>query len=65
MRDLVEIFVIVEHETANAILVDAGTDESCWIPKSQISAEEIVTKRGQKSGQITIPEWLAKEKGLI
>lgn len=61
MRDLVEIFVIVEHETANAILVDAGTDESCWIPKSQISAEEIVTKRGQ----ITIPEWLAKEKGLI
>lgn len=54
--DLIDIAVILKGETDKAWRVDAGMGEPKWIPKSQCEFED---------GTLTLPEWLAKEKGLI
>lgn len=45
-------------ETAHAIKVFDG-DEIYWLPKSQIEYEE-----GEGTVTVTIPDWLAREKGI-
>lgn len=59
--DLIDIDVDLKHETAKAYLVNAGGDD-VWIPKSQCEFE-----MGDKppSGKLTLPEWLAENKGLV
>jgi len=61
-RDMIDIDVDLHHETDRAILVSESGDkeDAVWLPKSQI---EIVSESGYLS--ITLPEWLALEKGLI
>ena len=57
--NLVDIAVEFRHETPKAILVYDGAKE-VWLPKSQVEYEH--------SGGgviVTMPEWLAKDKGLI
>lgn len=60
--DLVECAVQLHHETARAWLVsdDGERDGAVWIPKSQAEIEE---KNGHH--ELTCPEWLALDKGLI
>lgn len=49
------------HETPSAILVtDDGGKTKHWLPKSQIEYET----RGNVV-EVTMPQWLAKEKGII
>lgn len=57
--DLVDISGELRHETDKAFLFwDGGNDEPVWLPKSQVEWDE--------TGKImTMPEWLALEKGLI
>lgn len=55
-HNLVDIAVQVKHETEKAILVNDGT-EDIWLPKSQCEMNP--------DGTVTMPEWLAHEKGLI
>jgi len=64
----IEIAVTVHHETDAAWLVsDTGNrDEAVWLPKSQVSSEaEIDLSDGPTEAELTLPEWLAQEKGLI
>ena len=57
--DLVDISVEVKAETDAAVKVFDG-DTTCWLPKSQIEIERL------NGGVIvTMPEWLALDKGLI
>jgi hypothetical protein len=61
--NLVDIDVQVLHETEKAALVTVDVpDNGVWLPKSQIELSEtgiggIMT--------MTLPEWLALDKGLI
>ena len=61
--DLVDLDVQVLHETEMAALVTLDVpDNGVWLPKSKIEISEtgiggIMT--------VTLPEWLALEKGLI
>ena len=61
--NLVDIDVQVLHETEKAALVTVDIpDNGVWLPKSQIELSEtgiggIMT--------MTLPEWLALDKGLI
>lgn len=61
--DLVDIDVQVLHETEKAALVTVDVpDNGVWLPKSKIELSEtgiagIMT--------VTLPEWLALDKGLI
>ena len=61
--DLVDLTVELVHETSGAALV--GLDENAeeiWLPKSQIEIRRDDPIPGVAT--ITMPEWLAVEKGL-
>lgn len=49
----------IVRETHDAYLLDVGDDaERVWIPKSQVRELDV------EGCNLTIPEWLAIEKGL-
>ena len=54
--DLVDIGGFVLHETDKAVLFDDGT-RKVWLPKSLVEIGS--------NGTVTMPEWLAMDKGLI
>ncbi len=56
----VEVFCLVEAKTDMAILVSDGTVQA-WVPLSQVREME------ERDGGvvITIPEWLAIDKGFV
>lgn len=60
--DLVDIGCMIVGETDKAIRVDDGATR-CWLPKSQIEFER--SDLPNKLDTVTLPEWLAKDKGLI
>lgn len=59
---LVDILMHVHVETSQAVLAsdDGEKKNAVWLPLSQIE----IHKRGSHVN-ITMPEWLAREKGLI
>lgn len=60
--DLIEVAVQLHHETEKAWLVsdDGDRTRAVWIPKSQAE----IDAKG-KHHELTMPEWLALDKGLI
>jgi len=63
-NELADVTVQLHHETPRAILVsdDGDSEKAVWLPLSQIEFEKtskpsIIT--------VTLPVWLAKERGLI
>lgn len=59
---LIDLSVILVHRTDKAVLVKETEDsEPIWLPLSQV---EIDGEPGD-IGEVTLPEWLAVEKGLI
>ena len=63
--DLVDVTVQKHAETARAILVsdDGDKAKAVWIPLSQCEIEPV--KGSADTFTLTIPEWLAQDKGLI
>lgn len=62
--ELIDITVQKLHETGKAVLVtDSAAENAVWLPKSQIEIEENSFSKGLYI--VTLPEWLAKNKGLI
>ena len=59
--NLVDVSCTFLHETDLAILVEEGF-EKIWLQKSLI---EIDDSSGSAEIIVTMPEWLAMEKGLI
>lgn len=55
--DLVDIGGEVRYETERGILFFDGS-QTLWLPKSQCEWDET-------SGTMTMPEWMATDKGLI
>lgn len=61
--NVIDIDGAIEAQTAKAVLFHTGNkEEAVWLPLSQIEVDEtgiggIVT--------VTLPEWLAEDKGLI
>lgn len=62
--DIIELTVQLHGKTDRAIRVsdDGENQNAVWIPKSQIEAQEDL---GKGMIEISIPEWLALDKGLI
>lgn len=64
-NETIDIDVVIHAETALAILVSDNDleDSAVWLPKSQVDYDE----RAKKGDIITVtlPEWLAIDKGLI
>lgn len=61
-HDIIEVSVLLKHETDAAILVSEDGEKGIWIPKSKCEFSD-----SDVHGFVTIelPEWLALEKGLI
>ena len=63
VSDLIDITVQKMHETDAAVLVtDTTAEKSVWLPKAQI---EIEASEVPGLHTVTLPEWLAIEKGLV
>lgn len=60
--EFVEISVETLRETDRAYLVSDGSEEAVWVPKSQIT---VIVQREGRPTLIKLPEWLARDKGLI
>jgi hypothetical protein len=56
--EFVELTGEIRHETDLAVLFFDGETE-VWLPRSQIEID------GRGLVTVTVPEWLAKDKGLI
>ena len=67
--DLIDVTVQMHAETEKAVLVSDDGDKASavWIPKSQceIEFDASMKVRGNGAATLTLPEWLAKDKGLI
>ena len=63
-RELVDLDLIMRHETPDAIQVSLDGDPPyVWLPKSQIEYDKKENTR--RTYQVTLPEWLAQDKELI
>jgi len=60
-KGTVEFYAEIKFETQAAYLVSDGSEEF-WIPKSQIVEKEKISGHDYK---FEIPEWLARDKGVI
>jgi len=56
MSDLVEIAAVLVSETDRAFRISDGVTEA-WVPKSEVEHDG--------EGIFTMPEWLAKDRGLM
>lgn len=63
-KELVDLTLQIHAKTANAIRVsdDGDNANAVWLPLSQVEVEETKT---EGIVIVTMPEWLAQEKGLI
>ena len=61
--DLIDVTMQLHHRTDRAILVsdDGDKDNAVWLPLSQV---EVLTKENGII-EVTMPGWLAVEKGLV
>lgn len=61
--DIVDLTVIIMHQTDKAVRVaDSEESEAVWLPLSQIEVEPVDRSN---IAIVSMPEWLAQEKGLI
>lgn len=59
---LTDLTVLIKHQTEKAVLVaETEDDDGVWLPLSQVEVDGDVGS----IGTVTLPEWLALERGLI
>ena len=66
--DLVDLTLHIHASTDAAILAsDDGVEKTAtWLPKSQVEIERFGPERpGEYEAIVTMPTWLAQNKGLI
>lgn len=61
--DLVDLDVIIHHETERAVLVsdDGNRDRAVWLPLAAVEIE----RNGKDAATITLSERLATDRGLL
>lgn len=61
--DLVDLTMRLHHETAKAVLVSDDGDKAhaVWLPLSQVEIEH----KPKGIVVVTLPEWMATDKGLV
>ncbi len=65
--DLVDLLLFEHHRTAAAVLVSDTGEEAhgVWLPLSQVEIEAKPGRPGGNEIMVTLPEWLAQQRGLI
>lgn len=63
--DLTDLLLFIHHETKRAWLVSltGDNDSAVWLPKDEV---EVQRRAGHPHlADVTLPEWLATERGLV
>ena len=61
----IEVAVLFKRATDKAVCVSDG-DKDLWLPLSQVECDEDLSAFEPGDDlELLVPEWLAKEKGLI
>lgn len=65
--DLVDINAVRHAETKQAVKIsdDGDNEHAVWLPKAHCEIEPFKGRDGKPYVKVTIPEWLALDKGLI
>ena len=65
--DLIDLALVEHHRSDGAILVSEGGDRDkvVWLPLSLVDVEVLKGIRLPRPVEVTLPEWLAKDRGLI
>jgi hypothetical protein len=65
--DLVDLLLFEHHRTAAAVLVsdDGEAKSAVWLPLSQVEITPTPSRSGGSEVTVTVPEWLATERGLV
>lgn len=60
--NIIDVEVALHHRTEKAVLVSVGGDKNSavWLPMSQVEVDDSTSPV-----IVTLPEWLALDKGLI
>ena len=61
-------YASIEQETEKAFKIVTEDGDIVWVPKSQISPEDLRRNNyqvGDTDGSMAITQWLAQEKGLV
>ena len=61
--ETIEVSVTFKRFTAHSVMVNDG-DRDVWLPLSQVDYDFCDTDEGEVI-ELLMPEWLAKEKGMI
>jgi len=61
--ETIELVLFLEHTKAGAIRVGDVHLKSVWLPTNQIVFQPDQPRLGMVT--VTLPEWLAKDRGLI
>ena len=67
IKQQIELYVEIRYKTDRAVLLSDGVVEG-WIPLSQLNEDSYAEIEDGEIGdglEISIPEWLAKDKGFI
>lgn len=63
--EMIDVTVTFKRATDKALLVNDG-DRDIWLPLSQVKCDEDLRTADEGDVlELLVPEWLAKEKGLI
>ena len=63
--DIIDLRLVLVTQTEKAILVNENEDnsgKSIWLPKSKVEFDDVTLGT---ITTVTLPEWLALDKGLI
>jgi hypothetical protein len=60
--ELTDVIVVLKYRTVKAVLVDHGDTVDVWLPLSQI---EIEPNADGRTHTVTLPQWLAEDKGIV
>jgi hypothetical protein len=61
MAEVVDISCLILSETDKAVRIDDG-ERQAWVPLSQVEIERVP---GSSTAVVTMPVWLATEKGFV
>lgn len=61
-NELVDVCAIVRHRTERAVLIDHGGKTPAWVP---LAHAEVSANADGRTHTVTIPQWLAEEKGIV
>jgi hypothetical protein len=61
--DIVDVQVVFLGETDNAFRVEDDEEHILWLPKSHVETTDDLVSGSVIT--VSMPEWLAEEKGLV